>query len=205
MKEDNSIKVALVGNTNVGKSVFFGRLTDTYTDVSNYPGTTVEVSRGETEIDGRRVELIDTPGVNSLIPVSEDERITRDLLFFEKPDLVIQVADAKNIQRSLMLTVQLAEAEFPTVIALNMADEAAGKGIDIDESELSELLGTPAVKTVATTGEGFDELEREVFSARVPDLNIEYPEPMRSALEDVSSLLGDLDVTTKRQGSDPGS
>jgi len=103
-----------------------------------------------------------------------------------------------------MLTVQLAEAGFPTVVALNMADEAAGKGIDIDESELSELLGTPAVKTVATTGEGFNELEREVFSARVPDLNIEYPEPIRSALEDVSSLLGDLDVTTKASGLGPG-
>mgnify|MGYP006281908805 CR=1 FL=1 len=194
------MKVALVGNTNVGKSVFFGRLTDTYTDVSNYPGTTVEVSRGETEIDGRQVELIDTPGVNSLIPVSEDERITRDLLFFEKPDLVIQVADAKNIQRSLMLTVQLAEAEYPTVIALNMADEAEGKGIDIDETELSKLLGTPVVKTVAPTGEGFDELEEVVFSARVPKLDIEYPEPIRSALEDVSSLLSDLNVPAKASG-----
>ena len=200
MREDNSMKVALVGNTNVGKSVFFGRLTDTYTDVSNYPGTTVEVSRGETEIDGRQVELIDTPGVNSLIPVSEDERITRDLLFFEKPDLVIQVADAKNIQRSLMLTVQLAEAEYPTVIALNMADEAEGKGIDIDETELSKLLGTPVVKTVAPTGEGFDELEEVVFSARVPKLDIEYPEPIRSALEDVSSLLSDLDLPAKASG-----
>lgn len=154
MEDNSSLKVVLAGNTNVGKSVFFGRLTDTYTDVSNYPGTTVEVSRGEAEIDRENVELIDTPGVNSLIPVSEDERITRDLLFLEKPDLVIQVADAKNVQRSLMLTAQLAGADFRTVIALNMSDEADRKGIEIDEKRLAERLNAPVLKTAATTGEG---------------------------------------------------
>ncbi len=197
MEEDRPLKIALVGNTNVGKSVFFGRLTDTYTDVSNYPGTTVEVSRGKTEIDGKTVELIDTPGVNSLIPVSEDERITRDLLFREKPDLVIQVADAKNVQRSLMLTTQLAEANFRTIIALNMADEADRKGIELDEKKLAEELGTPVVKTVAPSGEGFDELEKLVFSAEVPCLEVDYGEPITGALKDISGSLKDLDLPGK--------
>ncbi|MCF7890659.1 ferrous iron transport protein B [Candidatus Bipolaricaulota bacterium] len=200
MKENSSLKVALVGNTNVGKSVFFGRLTDTYTDVSNYPGTTVEVSRGEAEIDGRTVELIDTPGVNSLIPVSEDERITRDLLFLEKPDLVIQVADAKNLQRSLMLTAQLAEANLPTIVALNMADEADRKGIELDEKKLAKQLGTPVVSTVAPTGEGFEELEGLVFSAEVPRLEVDYGEPVTGSLKDISSSLKDLNLPEKASG-----
>ncbi|MFB6290115.1 MAG: ferrous iron transport protein B [Candidatus Bipolaricaulia bacterium] len=200
MKENNIKKIALVGNTNVGKSVFFGRLTESYTDVSNYPGTTVEVSRGETEINGRIVELIDTPGVNSLIPVSEDERITRDLLFRENPDVVIQVADAKNVQRSLMLTTQLAEAGFPTIVALNMADEAERKGIDIDEKTLSAMLGTPVIKTVAPSGEGFDKLDEQVFSAEVPELSIEYSDPISTALEEVTAVLKGLDLPIRAAG-----
>ncbi len=197
MLDSDKLKVALVGNPNVGKSVFFGRLTKKYIDVSNYPGTTVEISRGEVEINGRQIELIDTPGVNSLIPVSEEERITRDLLFSEKPDIVIQVADAKNIQRSLMLTSQLAEANFPTLLALNMADEADKQGIDLDTDRLSQLIGTEAVLTVAPTGKGFGKLKELLFDAKIPELEAEYSQPLRNSIGELKPLLSDSAFPTR--------
>src|SRR6185436_1919217 len=99
-------RIVLVGNPNVGKSVIFGYLTGRYTIVSNYPGTTVEVARGEMRLGGRTWEVIDTPGTNSLVPQSEDERVTRDILLRERPDVIVQVADAKNLRRTLLLACQ---------------------------------------------------------------------------------------------------
>ena len=101
--------VLLVGNPNVGKSVIFGALTKRYVNVSNYPGTTVEVTRGTARMLPGEPELVDTPGTNSLTPQSEDEQVTRDILLAERPRCVVQVADAKNLRRSLLITVQLAE------------------------------------------------------------------------------------------------
>ncbi|MDD5543204.1 MAG: ferrous iron transport protein B [Acidobacteriia bacterium] len=161
-------KIALVGNPNVGKSVLFGQLTGQYVMVSNYPGTTVEVSRGTAPIYRETFEIIDTPGVNSLIPQSEDERVTRDILLTEKPDLIIQVADAKNLRRSLLLTLQLAELECPLVIDLNMIDECRTRGIVVDSKSISSLFGVPVVETIATTGEGFRKLFDAVKNARIP-------------------------------------
>lgn len=161
-------KIVLVGNPNVGKSVLFGKLTGKYVVVSNYPGTTVEVSRGTAPIYRETFEIIDTPGVNSLVPQSEDERVTRDILLSEKPDLILQVADAKNLRRSLLITLQLAEWECPLVIALNMMDECRTRGIVIDTAGVSALFGVPVVETVATTGEGFRKLFDAVKEARVP-------------------------------------
>ncbi|MBP2682563.1 MAG: small GTP-binding protein, partial [Deltaproteobacteria bacterium] len=121
--------VILVGNPNVGKSVVFGALTGRYVNVSNYPGTTVEITRGEARDRGSVLEVIDTPGVYSLLPMSEDERVTRDILMREPGARVLQVCDAKNLRRSLMITVQLAEMEVPLVLAVNMADEARERGV----------------------------------------------------------------------------
>ncbi|MDA8174379.1 MAG: 50S ribosome-binding GTPase, partial [Nitrospiraceae bacterium] len=94
-------KIALIGNPNVGKSVIFGLLTGKYVTVSNYPGTTVEVSSGNINLGGTRLLLVDTPGVNSLLPMSEDERVTRDILLSDRPSLVVQVGDSKNLKRTL--------------------------------------------------------------------------------------------------------
>jgi len=118
----------LVGNPNVGKSVVFGALTGRYVNVSNYPGTTVEVTRGEARDRGTSLEVIDTPGAYSLLPMSEDERVTRDILMREPGARILQVCDAKNMRRSLMITAQLAEMELPLVLAVNMADEARERG-----------------------------------------------------------------------------
>src|SRR4051794_6275864 len=128
--------IALVGNPNVGKSVIFNRLTGSYVAVSNYPGTTVDVSRGVGVLGGTRYGVLGTPGVNSPIPPSEDERVTRDVLLRDKPDIVVMVVDAKNLRRALLLVLEVAEYRRPVVLVLNMMDEAMDRGITVDAERL---------------------------------------------------------------------
>ena len=141
--------IFLVGNPNVGKSVIFAYLTGRYTVVSNYPGTTVEIARGRARFDDA-FEVIDTPGVNSLFPKGEDERVTRDILVHDREATVVQVADAKNLYRSLLLTSQLAELGCRTILVLNMMDEARQRGISIDTKELGELIGIEIIETASS-------------------------------------------------------
>ena len=141
-------KIILVGNPNVGKSVVFGQLTGRYVTVSNYPGTTVEVFRARASFNGRDVEVIDTPGINDLTPSSEDARVTQALLSQHESSTLIQVADAKNLRRSLLLTLQLAELGRPMVLVLNMTDELEERGGMVDTDRLSAILGVPVVSTV---------------------------------------------------------
>lgn len=161
-------KLLLIGNPNVGKSVIFSYLTGKYVTVSNYPGTTVEVSRGKMKYGGIEWEVIDSPGVNSLAPQSEDERVTRDILLESRPDVIVQVADAKNLRRTLLITSQLAEFGLPMVLVLNMMDEARSRGIEIDAGGIGELFGIPVIRAVATEGEGLYELFKNICKARVP-------------------------------------
>ncbi len=130
--------VALVGTPNVGKSALFNRLTGTYVTVSNYPGTTVEVSRGTATIAGRRYGIVDMPGMYSLLPLSEDERVARRILLEEGPEAVVHMADATNLERMLPLTRQLLEAGLPVILVLNMMDEAEAAGLTIDAEGLRE-------------------------------------------------------------------
>lgn len=155
-------KVAIVGAPNVGKSVLFNNLTGTYVTVSNYPGTTVEVARGTAQIGGGKLEIIDTPGMYSLLSVSEEERVARDILFNENPRIVIHVVDAKNLERMLSFTLQLIEAGFRTTLVLNIMDEAERFGLDIDTDKLEQELGIPVVSTISTTGKGMDILRGKI-------------------------------------------
>ncbi|MGE5578011.1 MAG: FeoB small GTPase domain-containing protein [Syntrophothermus sp.] len=155
-------KIVLVGSPNVGKSVIFNRLTGAYVTVSNYPGTTVEVSRGKARIGAEEFEVVDTPGLYSLLPITEEERVTRRLLLEEKPDVVVHVIDAKNIARMLPLTIQLAEAGLPLILDINIMDEAEKLGMRIDVAKLESLLGIPVVPTVSTTGRGIGDLQRRI-------------------------------------------
>jgi ferrous iron transport protein B len=161
-------KLALVGNPNVGKSVIFNRLTGQYAQVSNYPGTTVTLTQGAARIGGTDFDVVDTPGVNTLVPQSEDERVTRDILLRERPDVVLLVADAKNLRRTLLLLSQLVELALPTVVDLNMVDESRKRGVEVDVSALSKTFGVPVVQTVATEGHGLGELSRALGKATVP-------------------------------------
>ena len=155
-------KIAIVGSPNVGKSMLFNRLTGTYVTVSNYPGTTVEVSRGKTKIGDSEFEVIDTPGMYSLLPITEEEKVARDLLLNEKSDIVIHIVDAKNIERMLPLTLQLIEAELPVILALNIIDEAEKIGMKINLQHLEKDLKVPVIATVSTTGRGIDILKGRI-------------------------------------------
>ena len=180
--------VALVGGPNVGKSVLFHRLTGRYVTVSNYPGTTVEVSLGETELDGAKVTVVDTPGLHSLLPSTDEERVSRRLLL-DGPGLVVHVMDAKNLARSLPLALQLAELERPMVIALNMMDELAALGLSVDRAGLEAVLGAPVVPLVAVEGRGLQDLRRAMAwarSERRPPAPPETDEEIAAAVEAVA-------------------
>ena len=182
--------IVLVGNPNVGKSVLFGLLTRRYVAVSNYPGTTVEVTQGVASIDGRREVVVDTPGVNNLLAAGECEGVTRDILVRDRPSAVILVADAKNLQRALVLAAQLAEMEVPFVLTLNMDDEAKARGIDIDSGLLSDILGVEVVRTVATRGLGLDALVSSLGGQpRLSRLAITYDRKVEEAIRQIVALL----------------
>jgi ferrous iron transport protein B len=173
--------IALVGHPNVGKSVIFQRLTGQRVVVSNYPGTTVEVARGAARaLPG--FTLIDTPGVIAFPPYSEDEQVTARLLLNEPIQAIVQVGDAKNLRRTLLLTLQLAEMGLPLVLALNMMDEAQARGVALDYAQISEALGAPVVPTTAIHGQGVDQLTQAVRSARACTFQLEYPPEIEAAL-----------------------
>lgn len=181
--------IILVGNPNVGKSVIFSYLTGRYVEVSNYPGTTVEVTRGRMGVNGHSVPVIDTPGVNSLVPRSGDEKVTRDILMAENARAVVQVADAKNLRRALLLTTQLAEMGVPMVLVLNMQDEASARGIRVDAAELSRRLGIDVVPATAVTGEGLNTLSDTINEARVSHLGVGFDDTISEALARLEALL----------------
>lgn len=153
-------RLMIVGTPNVGKSVLFNRLTGRYVVVSNYPGTTVEISRGKAWIGGSLFEVIDTPGMYSLRAHSDEERVARNLLMREPADIVLHVVDAKNLERMLVFTMELIEAGLPVALAINMMDEAERIGLQINTERLSSLLSIPVTATVALTGRGIPELRK---------------------------------------------
>ncbi|OHB70445.1 MAG: hypothetical protein A2W23_09910 [Planctomycetes bacterium RBG_16_43_13] len=187
-------KIVLVGNPNVGKSVVFNLFTSRYVTVSNYPGTTVELANGIANIKGIRYSVLDTPGVNSLVPMSEDEVVTRDILLKESPEVVVQVSDAKNLGRTLFLTLQLAEMGIPMVLNLNMWDEAMDKRIVIDTAKLSELLGVKVITTIATHRKGTTELVSSISNAQKSVLTAKYSSDIEDAISRIVSLLSDLNI-----------
>ncbi len=183
-----SKKLVLVGNPNVGKSVIFRLLTGSYVLVSNFPGTTVEVSRGRMHLGGRTYEIVDTPGVNSLVPQSEDELVACEILLREKPDIIVQVADAKNLRRTLLITSQLLEFGVPVVLVLNMIDEAEKRGIHIDAEGISEFLSIPVVETVAIYSRGRRQLLQAIQTADKSGKSIANLYPNRKFIQTLASL-----------------
>ena len=180
--------ILLVGHPNVGKSVLFHRLTGAYVNVSNYPGTTVEVTRASARFD-REAMLLDTPGVLALPSRSDDERATMRALLHEPGRALVQVGDAKNLRRTLTLSALLAELGLPMVLALNMHDEAAARGLAVDIPALAEELGIPVLATVATGGEGIGELAHSVAQAAIPQPLLHYDPALEGAIAAVTARI----------------
>jgi len=152
--------LVLAGNPNVGKSVVFGLLTGTYVEVSNFPGTTVEITRGR----HGDYDVLDTPGVYGVGSFNEEEAVARDVIL--TADVIVNVVDAVHLQRDLFLTLQLADLGLPMVVALNMVDEARSQGVGVDRDLLEDLLGVPVVEMVAVDGSGLDTLVGRLGEAR---------------------------------------
>jgi len=181
-------QIALVGSPNVGKSMLFHRLTGQYVIVANYPGTTVELSQGKSAALQNAV-IVDTPGIVSFPARSEDECVTARVLLERDLDAVIQVGDAKNMLRSLNLTVQLVEMGLPMTLALNMMDEARARGMEISASQIANRFGIGVVETVATRGKGTNELLQAVKNARQSEFHIDYGASVETALETILPML----------------
>jgi ferrous iron transport protein B len=160
-----AITVALIGNPNVGKTVIFNNLTGARQHIGNWPGVTVEKKEGKCTYKDIKMNIVDLPGAYSLTARAIDELIARDYIVEEKPDVVVDIVDASNIERNLYLTLLLLELEANVVIVLNMWDVAKSKGYKIDVGMLSRLLGVPIVPTVAPKKEGMEKLKDEILKA----------------------------------------
>ena len=194
---EGTSSVALIGNPNVGKSVVFGYLTGKYVTVANYPGTTVALCHGRMNVNDEAVKVTDTPGTNSLIPQSEDEEVTRDLLFSGDYNTVLQIADSKNLRRSLYVTIQLAEMRIPCVLDLNMADEAKSRGISIDVDKLKEILGIPVIPTIATQRKGLAHVKKSLSNAQVPRYEFSYPGIIEDGISRIENILPETPISKR--------
>lgn len=156
------IKVALAGNPNVGKSVIFNHLTGLRQHVGNWPGKTIEKKEGYLTYNNIRIYVIDLPGTYSLTAYTPEELITRNYIIEDKPDVVVNIVDASNLERNLYLTIHLIELGVKLVVALNKMDLAKDLGYEIDVKRLQELLRVPVVPTIATKKIGMDELIKKI-------------------------------------------
>lgn len=195
--------VALIGNPNCGKTTIFNALTGAHQYVGNWPGVTVEKKSGFFEKDGKKIEVVDLPGVYSLSVISatsQDEKIARDYLLFNKPDCVINILDASNLERNLYMTVQLFEMHLPVILVLNMMDTAQAAKIKIDVEALGRLFNVPVIPMIASKTKGVKELKNRILQP-VPSVNqafkIPYPPEIETAAE---QLLPVIAPTAEKNG-----
>lgn len=186
------MRILLMGNPNVGKSVVFSRLTGTGVVVSNYPGTTVEFTKGTMKIGKKKADVIDVPGTYTLEPTTPAEEVAVKML--KDGDVVINIVDATNLERNLYLTLQLLEKKVPVIVALNLWDEAKHKGIAIDVKKLEKLLDVPVVPTVATTGEGFKKLISRLSKAKAHA----YRHTDEQRWEKIGRIVGEVQTVAHR-------
>ncbi len=198
--------IALAGNPNSGKTTLFNELTGARQHVGNYPGVTVEKKEGIYQINGRELKVVDLPGTYSLTAYSLEEMVTRDFLVQEKPQVVINIVDASNLERNLYLTLQFMELGVPVCLALNMIDVADSRGVSINIDKLSASLGVPVVSTVARSGKGKEELiavaERIIDgSQKVRPLTISYGKDIDPALAEMEAIVESAQLLTDRYPS----
>lgn len=187
-----STAIVLAGNPNSGKTTLFNELTGSRQQVGNYPGVTVEKKQGTCISDMGKFSVVDLPGTYSLSAYSLEEVVARDFLVDEKPDMIVNIVDASNLERNLYLSVQFMEMGVPVTIALNMMDVAQKRGIEIDIEKLSLLLNVPVIPTVARSGTGKEQLLRQISShARHPvePLKISYGQDIDHALDQMERII----------------
>ena len=189
--ESRDGSIALVGHPNVGKSVLFQKLTGQRVIVSNYPGTTVEVTRGRLR-NLPETTLVDTPGVIAFPPHSEDEQVTGRVLLYEPLRAILQVGDAKNLRRTLNLTIQLVEMGVPLVLALNMMDEANSRGVRLKHDLLAEYLSIPVIPTTAIRSQGIKELTSALQTNQSPNFRMAYPADIEDSIANISTNFSAL-------------
>ena len=188
--------VALAGNPNSGKTTVFNNLTGARQHVGNWPGVTVEKKEGVCTYKGRRINVVDLPGVYSLTAYSLDEVVARDFIVDDKPDVVVDIVDASNLERNLYLAVQLLEMQVRLVIALNMMDVSLSRGHEIDIPELSRLLGAPVVPMVAARDQGTQELLDTIVDVaggcrEVSGIRMQYGHDVEAEIGKLERLLTD--------------
>lgn len=193
------LSVALAGNANVGKSVFFNQLTGLHQHVGNWPGKTVERAEGTLVFGGYTVDVIDLPGIYSLSTYSIEELISREYIAVERPDVLVNIVDASVLERNLFFTLQLLELETRMVVALNQVDVAESKGINVDSGRLSELLGVPVIPTVATKNIGLHELMRMVVEVAQGELGapsvIRYGPEVERRIDELTEAVGGVETS----------
>ena len=189
--------IAVVGNPNAGKSTLFNRLTGLRQRIGNYPGVTVERHSGRMRLKSGEVTVVDLPGTYSLTAYSMEELVARDYLVNEKPALVINIVDASNLERNLLLCLQFMEMGLPVVLALNMMDVARKRGIQIDAQELSKRLGCPVVPVVASRSEGVGSLKDAVMAAEPPNVTPPAFETPADRYRYIDDLLENILLVTE--------
>ena len=192
-KKKKVIKVGLAGNPNCGKTTIFNNITGSKQKVANYAGVTVDKKEGNRHYKGYDFIVYDLPGVYSLSAYSIDEMVARDFIIDEKPDIIVNVLDATNLERNLYLLLQFQELGIPVVSALNIVDQAEARGIRIDDKTLSKILGVSIVKTVGTKGIGIEEiLDKviEIFENKKLTVNkISYGNELETEVDILENLL----------------
>ena len=187
-----SLKILLVGQPNVGKSCLMNALIGPKIVVSNYPGTTVEITKGERVFGETNVNFLDTPGIYSISDRSEEEKVTERALFEGRPDGAIVVADSTSLERSLYLALQILEARVPVIIALNFVEDAGKKGISIDHGKLGKILNVPVIPINPLTNRGIDKLVSallKVKKAKGRAFTVRYDDDIERAVERISSQV----------------
>jgi ferrous iron transport protein B len=191
------ITAALIGNPNVGKSVVFNSLVPgARQHTGNWPGKTVEKKDGRFKHKGEEITLVDLPGTYSLTARAEDELIARTFIVEEKPDVVVDIVDASNIERNLYLTMLLMELEANIVIVLNMMDIAEEKGYKIDSSKLSKQLGVPVIEAIAVKGDGMENLKDAIVEAanKKPSQKIKYSTEVETVITKIADSFEKVDT-----------
>lgn len=197
MTSPKVLTIALTGNPNSGKTTIFNNLTGTRQKVGNWPGVTVEKKEGTLHRYGRDLKIIDLPGTYSLTAFSIEEVIARNFILDENPDVVVDIIDATNLERSLYLATQLRELDTKVIFALNMSDMALSRDIQIDSEKLSELLDVPVIYTVGNKGEGTDDLLKkaievaESFQKPPMERRVKYSKDIEKAIDHLSDFIED--------------